>query len=204
MSKIPILKPDPKVPEHYKNCKENADLTTVNSHGILSNMDEFKRSVQPWFTTPTTEELKSSEIKIGRENNALENEFNYYLERASIDLGIIPPKLRIIPIELGYLAYNEEVNLLFAPLEIIEIDNDLFQTPIRKQIIVKSNKQKLLYLFLHEIGHAWHHQKHKNHWKKFEKNYKHMGWCSLEEYMGQQAERIADKIAVILFKRYGL
>lgn len=167
-------------------------------------MDELKRSVQPWFSTPTTEELKNSEIKIGREKNPLEEEFNYYLERACLDLGIMKPGLEIIPEELGYFAYNDKNNTIYVALRIKKVSDIFFQTRIRKQINSELNHNKILFIFFHEIGHAWHFNKHKSHWDTFKDNYKSCWDNDLEQYMTQQSERIADQIAVILFKRYGL
>lgn len=184
-------------------------------------MDEFKPSIKPWykddhFTTPTVRELTEAgeiysfqinneqPIIIGKEKSQILDLFNYYLELSCNYLGIIKPQIRIIPEELGYFAYNDENNTIYVSIRIKHISNDLFETRLRKQIDSSFHNNKMLFIFLHEIGHAWHYQKHKSHWNKFKNDYKVNWHYDLEGYMAQQSERIADQIAVILFKRYGL
>lgn len=65
----------------------------------------------------------------------------------------------------------------------------------------KSNEELFAICLFHELGHHWHYSKHRSHWDKFIINYKWFGSCEMREYLDQQIETIADKIALILFKR---
>lgn len=117
--------------------------------------------------------------------------------------------LNLPPANLQITFVNEAINFdaCYAPkyrkifLTICTEDIQIEPCKEYKQLVkLKSNKETFAFLLFHEIGHHWHSQIHRKHWRKFYKNYKFNSDIGLDEYQDQKLEKIADRIACILFK----
>lgn len=160
-------------------------LTTVNLYGILQIMDmEFTKSDTQYFKD-LTERL------------------NDFLDRACYYLKVDRPTLVTEEFnnpaffDARYSPEHKRITIgICAPDKIVHMSS-------RRLINLygKSNEELFVICLFHEVGHHWHYTKHVEHWNKFLVNYKWFGSCELKEYLEQHLERIADKIALILFKR---
>jgi hypothetical protein len=120
-----------------------------------------------------------------------------YLSTACTHLKITAPVLELNYVEPGTACYLPTLQTIFMGIDGGVELHEYLKLPFK----LNSTRQKWIYLLFHEIGHHWHRTKHTKHYLRFSKDYKSQQRIGICNYSDQKLERIADKIACILFKQ---
>lgn len=128
---------------------------------------------------------------------------NKAIFQACYYLGINKPEVNIVSD-----IYNNYYGEFFPNSKVIYINlhslcfNGGNSAPFkyRNKLQLKETKEFVLYTTFHELGHYWHNQRYYSHFNKLLPSYRRR--MEITDYVNHPFERIADKIAYILYRKF--
>lgn len=124
------------------------------------------------------------------------------IERQAEVLGIAKPRIRFNRFSKIYAKPAK--NLL--SIDLCELNRscyaDLYNAELWNHIALTSYRKRIRFILGHEVGHIYHFQKHFNHFQKYKVKASVKAKLNHADYRKMKKEKIADKIGLILLKKY--
>lgn len=187
-------------PEIYKELnKKYSDSDRVwKTEGLIPTKIEIDGADLKW--AEPTFNLHSEQIPHEEELKQLINKAVF---QACYYLGINRPEVNIVSD-----IYSNYYGEFFPNTKVIYINlhslcfNGINSAPFkfRNRLQLKEIKEFVLYTMFHELGHYWHNQRYYSHFNKLLPSYRRR--MEIYEYVNHPFERIADKIAYILYRKF--